>query len=144
MNGWISDNRRVNDNERMTMKENDYDRVNTWINKWMKGTCGCPEWESLDHVAHGLNAPVSDDWHTETSGILCHLIHRGALRPPARHHYGRRRQETRNLTMVTYPMTGVVRRCSGWARWMEIFTEVILSESRCSVKKMINMSNFFQ
>lgn len=48
-------------------------------------TSRCSERQSLNHVAHSLNATVSDDWHAETSGVLCYLVHRGPLGPPTRH-----------------------------------------------------------
>lgn len=48
-------------------------------------TSGCSQRERLDHMAHSLNATVSDDWHAEAPGVLRYLVHRGPLGPPACH-----------------------------------------------------------
>lgn len=50
-------------------------------------TGGGSEGESLYHVAHSLDAAVSDDRHAEAPSVLGDLVHRGPLGPPARHDY---------------------------------------------------------
>lgn len=50
-------------------------------------TCRRSQREGFHHVPDRLNATVCNDRNTETTGVLCHLIHGGALRPPARHHW---------------------------------------------------------
>lgn len=37
-------------------------------------------------MSNGLNPPISDDRHPKTSGVLCNLVHRCTLGPPAGHH----------------------------------------------------------
>lgn len=57
-------------------------------NRWSKYccTCRCTQGQSLHNMSNGLNPPIGDDRHPETSGVLCNLVHRGTLGPPACHH----------------------------------------------------------
>lgn len=63
-------------------------RNNASNKRWWKYccTCGCTQSQSLHHVSNGLNPPISDDRHPKTSGVLCNLVHRCTLGPPAGHH----------------------------------------------------------
>lgn len=57
-------------------------------NRWTKYscTCRCPQGQSLHHMSNGLNPAIGDDRHPETSGVLCNLVDRCTLGPPACHH----------------------------------------------------------
>lgn len=37
-------------------------------------------------MSNCLNPPIGNYWHPKTSGVLCHLVHRCTLGPPACHH----------------------------------------------------------
>lgn len=49
-------------------------------------TCGGPQREGLDHVAHRLDPTIRHHRYPKPAGILCHFVDCGALRPAARHH----------------------------------------------------------
>lgn len=49
-------------------------------------TCGGPQGQGLDHVSYRLDAPIGNDRHPKTPGILSYLVHSCALGATTGHH----------------------------------------------------------